>query len=231
MRIALLTLAVAALAFIGSIIWIFANKNGINLFPATESTSIRVSSEVNVAEILKDQWKTEYRIKELEKRIEELSGKSNSNTPVVSESSSGKVIGWVVSTNSGTVVNIVPISAKFLSKIITKVNLSIIENNGIYGLYIFDNSTQYSTYSDKKTGLSVIASRLPYASWLKNFQSISDSLYTVAETKTYPFPSFYVNAVKNDAIIRIVMQVETQTLLIAIPKSKLTEFKTMMNKK
>ena len=230
MRIALLTLAVAALAFIGSIIWIFANKNGVELFPKNIET-VKVSSEVTISEILKDQGKAEYRIKELEKKLDELSGKNTivpSTTQIWEISTSSGVKNTA---NTGTIINIVPISAKFLSKIITKVNLTIIENNGIYGLYTFDSSTQYSTYSDRKTGLSVIASRLPYAAWLKNFQSIPANLYTVAETKTYPFPSFYVNATRDDSIIRIVMQVETQTLLISLPKAKLTEFKTLMNKK
>jgi hypothetical protein len=39
MRIALITLAVAALAFIGSIIWIFAQRNGIDLIPKDTKTT------------------------------------------------------------------------------------------------------------------------------------------------------------------------------------------------
>ena len=45
MRIALITLAVAALAFIGSIIWIFAQKNGIDILPNTSSTIVKISNE------------------------------------------------------------------------------------------------------------------------------------------------------------------------------------------
>lgn len=75
MRIALITLAVASLAFIGSIIWIFAQKNGIDLIPNQNSSSIKISNETQTLEILRSQWKTEDRIKELEAKIDILSGK------------------------------------------------------------------------------------------------------------------------------------------------------------
>jgi len=77
MRIALITLAVAALAFIGSIIWIFATKNGINFLPAQNTSTIKISNETAALEILRSQWKTEDHIKELEAKIDALSGKPN----------------------------------------------------------------------------------------------------------------------------------------------------------
>jgi hypothetical protein len=96
---------------------------------------------------------------------------------------------------------------------------------------MFDTNTEYSTYSDPKSGVVIIASRTPYATWLKNFRAIDPSSFTVNESKTFPFPSFYLNPPKSDNIIRIVMQVEAQTLLISLPKSRFAEFKTMMTKK
>jgi hypothetical protein len=73
-------------------------------------------------------------------------------------------------TNSGTVI--IPISAKFLSKIITKVNLILGKNNGIFGLYVFDTNSEYSTYMDSRSGITIIASRTPYATWIKNFTTM-----------------------------------------------------------
>lgn len=77
MRIALITLAVAALAFIGSIIWIFAQKNGIDILPNNPSTTtVKISNETAAIEILRSQWKTEDRIKELEAKIDALGSKN-----------------------------------------------------------------------------------------------------------------------------------------------------------
>lgn len=76
MRIALITLAVAALTFIGSIIWIFATKNGISLLPNQNTTTVKISNETAAIEILRSQWKTEDRIKELEAKIDALGNKN-----------------------------------------------------------------------------------------------------------------------------------------------------------
>jgi hypothetical protein len=75
MRIALITLALAALAFIGSIIWIFTAKNGFEIIPPKTTSETKISNESTSLEILKSQWKTEERIKILEAKIDALSGK------------------------------------------------------------------------------------------------------------------------------------------------------------
>lgn len=108
------------------------------------------------------------------------------------------------------------------------INLKKIKNDGIYGLKIFDNDIIYTTYEDSKFGITVIASMLPYPQFLQNFKAIDDNVYTINETKTFPFKSFYVNPKKTQANARIVMQVETQTLLITLPKSKFTTFKKLI---
>ncbi len=232
MRIALITLALAALAFIGSIIWIFTEKNGFDIIPQKSTTETKISSDSTSLEILKSQWKTEERIKILEAKIDALGGKwpavnedpSSTDNPATTSSNQGNT-----NTNSGAVI--IPISAKFLSKIITKVNLILGKNNGIFGLYVFDTISEYSTYMDTRSGITIIASRTPYATWLKNFTTMDTEWLSIKETKTFPFPSFYLNSKRPDEMVRIVMQVEAQTLLISIPKSKFEEFKTTMNKK
>jgi hypothetical protein len=230
MRIALITLAVASLAFIGSIIWIFAQRNGIDLLPTQSSSTVKISNETAAIEMLRSQWKTEDRIKELEAKIDVLSGK----VPIVSllPSSSSTSIISSGSTESGSTPVIIPISARFLTKVISKVNLILTQNIGIYGLATFDASTIYSTYIDTKFGIIVIATRTPYASWLANWRSIDKALFVVNESKAFlPFVSFYLNPPRDDNIVRLVMQVESQTLLISIPKARFTEFKSMMTKK
>lgn len=232
MRIALITLAVAALAFIGSIIWIFAEKNGIDILPNTGTTTVKISNETAAIEILRSQWKTEDRIKELEAKIDALGGKTSvaSQTPALE--STGTIDAMKSASGAtATGTNIIPISAKFLTKTITKVSLTLAKNNGIYGLSIFDTNTEYSTYTDTKFGIIVIATRTPYSTWLANFRAVDKSLFIVNESKTFPFVSFYLNPPKDDGQVRIVMQVEAQTLLISIPKARFSEFKTMMTKK
>ena len=231
MRIALIILAVTALAFIGSIIWIFVNKNGIDIIPQKPSTEVKISNETASLEILRSQWKTEERIKTLEAKIDALSGKTPGVIQNSSTDNTGTTLSNQTNTNSNTGNTIIPISAKFLTKIISKVNLTLIKNTGIYGLFLFDTSTEYSTYSDSKTGIIVIASRTPYDTWLKNFKALDTTTYSVNESKTFPFSSFYLNPPKPDNIIRIVMQVESQTLMISLPKNRFMEFKTMMTKK
>lgn len=236
MRIALITLAVAALAFIGSIIWIFASKNGIEIIPSQKVTTVKVSNETAALEILRSQWKTEDRIKDLETKIDALS--SGKNTPALPQvtpdgnapNNSGTG-GSQKPLPTATGSTIIPISAKFLTHIITKVTLTLDKNNGIFGLYTFDTNTEYSTYTDPKFNLTIIASRNSYDTWLKNFRALDKEIYTINETKTFSFPSFYINPTKPDNTIRLAMQVEAQTLLISLPKNRYTEFKNMMNKK
>ena len=237
MRIALITLAVAALAFIGSIIWIFATKNGITMIPApaTNSTTLKVSNDTATLEILRSQWKTEDRIKELEQKIDALSGEKKLSTTVASSNTENT--GTTTSSSlppkliTATWNTIVPISAKFLTRVISKMTLTLEKNNWIFGLYIFDSGSEYSTYVDSKLGITIIASRTTYDAWLKNFQALDKNTYNTNEVKTFLFPSFYVNLIKPDNTTRLVMQVEAQTLLISLPKNKFTEFKAMMTKK
>ncbi len=90
MRIALITLAVAALAFIGSIIWIFAQKNGIDILPNNPTTTtVKISNETAAIEILRSQWKTEDRIKELEAKIDALGNKNTTIEQVATLENSG----------------------------------------------------------------------------------------------------------------------------------------------
>jgi hypothetical protein len=222
MRIALITLAVAALAFIVGIIWIFAQKTGINLTdpPKNTQSEIKISTDAAALEILKSQWKTEEEIKNIKEQIKAIDTvRSNPvlpSTPKTTTESTSNT-GVTTSTQSGSgSTTIIPISAKFLSRIIQKVSLTLDSNNGIFGLYVFDTNTTYSTYRDPKIDMTLIASRVPFETFLKNFQTIDPAIYSTP---------------KPDGIVRIVMRVESQTLLISLPKSRFEEIKKLLLKK
>ena len=163
----------------------------------------------------------EEEIKQLKVEIQKLSG---SNTLISSQNSENSE-----NTSSEASTEVVPVSAKFLGKILPTIELTKVENNGIFDLRIFD-TTHYSTYKDEKFGITVIASMIPYENFLKNFQAIDKSIYTVNETQVFPFESFYVNPSKSDSSVRIVLKVEAQTLLVSLPKSKFNTFKELILK-
>ena len=161
-------------------------------------------------EQLKHQLKTEQELSEIKAQLAQLTGTNTATT----------------TTNSG---EIIPVSAKFLGKILPTIELTKTENNGIFDLHTFDN-TAYTTYSDEKFGMTVVASLLPYQTFLKNFQALDPNVYTVNTETPFPFDSFYVNPKTSDTLVRIVMKVEVQTLLITLPKSKFNTFKELILK-
>ena len=79
-----------------------------------------------------------------------------------------------------------------------KMEFSLTGSTGIYDLHIFDQSIRYSTYEDKKNGVRVIPMDVPYDIFLKNIKALDDTVYSVNETKTFPFRSFYINPPKSD---------------------------------
>lgn len=222
MRIILILLSLATLVLIG---WIgtSALKNTPTIPSNNSQNSTNISSVDNVTlDLVKTNEQLKYQVEELNKKVDQLSGVTPAvvNTNVVANPN-----------NSGSTATseIIPISAKFLSKILPTIEPTKVENAGIFDLRIFDQ-TFYSTYKDEKFGITIVASMLPYDNFLKNFQSIDKSIYTVNVTKTFPFDSFYVNPGKADASVRIVMKVEAQTLLISLPKSKFNTLKELILK-
>ncbi len=237
MRIALITLLVAALAFITSITWMLAKKDTVKnqfsthqnpslLEPRTKNTDSNADAVITL-ETLKYQAKTEQKLENLEKKLDaiiESRGVHQEETPGASPKEPQKAPQITEQIDA----KIVPISAKFLSKIMPTITLKKLDNKGIFWLKIFDKDITYTSYEDSKFGITVIASMLPYNEFLKNFKALDDKVFTVNETKSFPFRSFYVNPPKSDSTARLVMQVETQTLLITIPKSRFATFKKLI---
>ena len=223
MRIALITLALVALGFIGTIIYAILGKEvpTVSLPKITKQTQITTDTPIEL-ETLKYQIKTDEKIEALVRKIDALGG--NDSLSLNLTTSSAKK-------TSETGSEVIPISGKFLAQVMPTLEFSLIENNGIYDLHIFDLATNYSTYSDIKYGMVVIVSKLSYDTLLKNFKALGDDVYLVNEVKTFPFRSFYLNPPKSDPLVRIVVEVESQAIMIQIPKTKFSNLKSLLLKK
>lgn len=79
--------------------------------------------------------------------------------------------------------------------------------------------------------MKVIASSVNYDTMLKNMKALGKDVYTVNETKTFPVRSFYLNPPKTDTIVRLVLEYESQSVVIEISKSKFPTLKNLLLKK
>ncbi len=220
MRIALITLALTALVFIGSIIYSLTAKEG-SLSLVSQSSTRAPETPIEL-ETLKYQIKNEEKIKELITKVEMLTASQNGTVLPEVSSSTGK---------TATGKTIFPLSGKFLAKVMPTLEFSLVANTGIYDLLIFDKSTEYTTYLDAKQGIKALPLSIKYDTFLKNMKALSADVYTANETKTFPFRSFYVNPPKADTLVRLVLEVESQCIVLEIPKTKFPTFKALLLKK
>jgi hypothetical protein len=170
------------------------------------------------------QIKTEMQIEELTKKIDAL---TQWNPLPVAEI----VPTPQTSTGSAKKLDIIPASGKLLAKLMPTYEFTLTENKGIYDLYIFDKSAKYSTYTDTKKQVTLIATNITYDALLKNFRALSKDVYSINENKTFPFRSFYINPPKSDATVRIAVEIESQSLLLQLPKTRFVELKALLLKK
>jgi hypothetical protein len=217
MRIALITLALTALVFIGSIVYSLAGKNWLSLSTQLDSTK-KVETPIEI-ESLKYQIKNEEKINELMKKVESLSAWQD------------WIDRWSIDTATSTGKISIPISGKFLSQVMPTLEFSLVENSWIYELLIFDKTVNYSTYTDSKQWIKAQPLSIKYDVFLKNMKAIGSDVYTINETKTFPFRSFYVNSPKTDTLVRLVIEVEWQTIVLEVPKTRFEAFKKLLLKK
>ena len=218
MRIALITLVLTALVFIGSIIYSLSWRD--NQLSLTQSSSTQKIPETPIElETLKYQIKNEEKINELIKKVETLT-EGVPVTPMITSTGA-----------TGTGISPIPLSGKFLAQVMPTLDFSLVKNTWIYDLLIFETSTQYSTYLDAKQGIKAIAITIKYDTFLKNMKAISPDVYIINETKTFPFRSFYVNPIKPDTLVRLVVEIEAQVIAIEIPKTRFDAFKKILLKK
>lgn len=72
---------------------------------------------------------------------------------------------------------------------------------------------------------------MDYDTFIRNARALGKEVYTVNETKTFPNRSFYLNPPKTDTTVRLVLEYESQTIAIEVPKTKFPTLKTMLLKK
>lgn len=218
MRIALILLSILAMIFIGSISWsLFSSESS---WLPRKSWTIGQNVDTITMETWENQIKTDAKIEKLTTLVEELSRKNGTLTKTNT------------STGTGTEnIAILKLSGKFLALIMPSVTPSLIENNGIFDLHTFDQSSTYSSYEDAKIWLKMVATDLDYDTLIKNFRAMGPTVYSVNETKSFPFRSFYLNPPKSDTLVRLVVEFESQTIGLEIQKTKFNTLKDLLTGK
>lgn len=228
MRIALIILSILALIFIGSISWSLVNqewwKVRIPTIPSTgQGNNATNGSESIAIETWKNQLKTEEKLEKLTTMVEELAKKNGAMTEEIIPKPSTDVT--VVETPA------VKPSGKFLALIMPTITPVLDKNSGIFGLYIFDLNVRYSTYKDNNYALTIIPTDIAYDTLLKNIKALNGKPYRVNETQNFPFRSFYLNPEISDSTVRLVIEIESQTLALEIAKSKFEILKSLLSGK
>lgn len=218
MRIALILLSILALIFIGSISWYLVNQDWNWWLKKQNADNNQVLNTINASDYWHNQIKLEDQIKTLSGIVQELTQK-NGNTQKT----------WETQNQSGSEnTKTVKLSGKFLSLIMPTVTPILTENHGIFDLHIFDIGTSYSTYEDPKIWLKMIATDLKYDVFIKNIRAVGPTVYSVNETKWFLFPSFYLNPPKSDTLVRMVVEFESQSIALEIPKTKFNTLKDLL---
>ncbi len=212
MRIALILLSILAMIFIGSVTWSLIGQEWWT--PKVRSSMQNVDSIT--IETWKNQIKTDEKIEKLSVMVEEL---SKGTTP-----------SRVRNTNQWEIKEIEPvkISGKLLALIMPTITPTLIANSWIFGLLIFDQSIWYSTYRDEKYGITFIAMNIPYDIFLKNIKALNGTPYIINEINTFLTRSFYLNPAKSDTVVRLVVEMESQTIAIEIAKTKFPVFRNLL---
>lgn len=232
MRIALIILSLMALLFIGGISWSLVNQEWgwkINLPRSTVGTNTDV--DTITLETWKNQIKTEEKISRLTEMMEELARRNN--VPLSTENSSPSVTPTNTATGdtqtgSDLVMFAVKPSPKLLGLLIPTLSPMLEENHGIFGLNVFDASLRYSTYKDTRINVTLIPIETNYDSFLKYMKNLTASPYVIKETQTFSFRSFFVNPQKTDTNVRLVVEMEWQTVAFEIPKTRYDILKNLL---
>jgi hypothetical protein len=117
---------------------------------------------------------------------------------------------------------------KLLALLMPTVTPELDKNSGIYGLYTFDTNLLYSTYRDSTIPLTFIVMNTPYETFLKNMKALGGKPYTVNENNTFPFRAFFANNETPDAMVRLAIEMETQTIAFELPKARYELLKNLL---
>lgn len=80
-------------------------------------------------------------------------------------------------------------------------------------------------------GLRVTAVSMNYDTFLKNAKAIDDSVYSVNEIQTFPFRAFFLNPPKADTLVRLVIEMEGESIGLEIAKTKYSTLKSLLTGK
>jgi hypothetical protein len=69
---------------------------------------------------------------------------------------------------------------------------------------------------------------IPYDIFLTNIRALGNKPYSINEVKTFPYRALYLNPEKSDTLVRLILEVETQTIAIEIPKTKFPTIKDLL---
>jgi hypothetical protein len=225
MRIALIILSILALIFIGAISWSLVNQEGWKVrIPTISSTAEQIgwsnSADTIALETWKNQMKTDEKLEKLTDIVEDLAKKNGSYTEEVSTKD-------VIESGPKELPAVKP-SGKFLALIMPTITPVLEKNSWIFGLYIFDLNVRYSTYKDNNFALTIIPMDIAYDTLLKNLKALAGKPYSLNETQNFLYRSFFLNPEVSDTMVRLVIEIENQTIAMEIPKSKYDVLKTLL---
>lgn len=121
-------------------------------------------------ETLKYQIKTDAKIDELTRKIEALT--QNQSRIVSGKVNTSSTLSGEQSSETEKPANTIPISGKFLAKVMPTMEFTLTDNNGIFDLHVFDAGTSYSTYVDEKMETKIFVSTMPYSVFLANAKAL-----------------------------------------------------------
>jgi hypothetical protein len=69
---------------------------------------------------------------------------------------------------------------------------------------------------------------IPYDKFLTNIRALGNKPYSINEVKTFPYRAFYLNPEKSDTLVRLILEAETQTIAMEIPKTRYLVMKDLL---
>ncbi len=237
MQWALSTLAIVAVALIGTILWslygqwngtTLQNRNKIDTLTQAQLDEAQSKSQNLQAvdiEIIKS-------LQKLEDKINQMQTTINNGTPTGTTQKNPQNTGSGTANGSwqAIVETIIPIPGSLLGKFLPDTPFKVVKNLGLFDLDIFP--WKYTTWENDKTKIRMYTIDGRYDIVLKNMKTIKSDVYTVNDTsKNFPFPHFFINPPKWDGIVRLILQMDNQTIGFEVPKTSYPPVKALLLKK
>lgn len=236
MQWALSTLAIVAIALIGTILW--SLYGGSSSTQTTSKTKLETLLQEQQQLQVKNQWLQTVdieiikQLQKLEDKINQLQSTMNTGTPGTSTTPTRTSSGGTGSVGTGAAQQdaIIPIPGSLLGKFLPDTPFKTIKNLGLFDLDIFP--WKYTTWENEKAKIRMYTIDARYDIVLKNMKTVKSEVYTINDTsKSFAVPHFFINPAKADGIIRMVLQIENQTIGFEVPKTSYPPLKALLLKK